>query len=85
MSVPQVKKNFDPMTWCPMMIKSRDQHSYKWHEQTPSALNSNHIYTALNTPDFRGSLKEAYCGQSMQEKQEVIVEEEQKDGSTGDI
>jgi len=30
----------------------------------------------LNTPGFRDSLREAYENQSMQEKQEVLVEEE---------
>lgn len=34
------------------------------------------LITALNTPSFRDSLKEAYDNQSMQPKQEVMVEEE---------
>jgi len=39
----------------------------------------------MNTPDYRGSLKEAYLQQSMQEKHEIIREEEKIDSSTGKV
>jgi len=65
------------------MIKTRDQHSYKWFEYNPAIKtghkNSQELYSALNTEKYRLSLKEAYGNHSMQEKQEIIVEEETKE------
>ena len=82
-SLPQVNKHFDIQTWCPMMIKNRDQHQYKWYEYQHSDENAKRsnknlasIYTALNTPTFRDSLKEAYLCQPMSEKRDIFVEEE---------
>jgi len=46
---------------------------------------SSQIYNALNDPNFRFSLKEAYNGQSMAEKKEVFIEEEMEDEATGEI
>jgi hypothetical protein len=68
------------LTWCPNMIKTRDQHAYRWFEQKPGASvrDTPELYSALNIKNFRESLKQAYGHKSMQEKEEVIIEEENK-------
>ena len=56
--MPEVASNFEPLVWCPMMIKLKEQANRI--DKTQAAL-----IAALNTEVFRDSLKEAYGGKSM--------------------
>jgi hypothetical protein len=61
-SIPELDAHFQPLVWCPMMIKLKEQNQFP----VVQSCEQSSIVAALNTPDFRWSLKEAYGGKSMQ-------------------
>ena len=61
-SLPEVDAHFQPLVWCPMMVKLKDQNQYR----SKGGESVSAITDALNEQGFRGSLKEAYGGRSMQ-------------------
>ena len=62
-NIPELDANFQPLVWCPMMIKMKEQRKFLYND--PQHLGDGAILEALNDPNFRGSLKEAYGGKSM--------------------
>ena len=72
-SLPDVDKNFNMMVWCPMMIKMKENNSFKQQDLNQTGLTQEQkeiikhvpIYEALNTENYRYSLKEAYKSKSM--------------------
>lgn len=78
------------MVWCPMMIKMRENFNFKQYElyqgslpaESSKMIQHEPLYEALNAKEFRGSLKEAYCGLSMAKP--VIVDEINADDSDSD-
>ena len=62
--IPELDANFNPLVWCPMMIKLKENSQFIWTGTPPTGDDGN-LMSALNTENFRSSLKEAYAGKSM--------------------
>ena len=62
--IPELDWKFNPLTWCPMMIKLKENSQFSWTGAPPTGQDGN-LISALNTEEYRGSLKEAYGGKSM--------------------
>ena len=62
--LPELDANFHPLVWCPMMIKLKENSQFMWTGAPPTGEDGN-LIAALNSENFRGSLKEAYAGKSM--------------------
>ena len=65
-SIPEIESNsFEPMTWCPMMVKTKEQEQFLTSSAAKGSKEFLSLQTALNQSSFRGSLKNAYGGKSM--------------------
>ena len=62
--IPELDANFRPLVWCPMMIKLKENSQFTW-TGAPLTGDDGNLIVALNTEDYRGSLKQAYGGKSM--------------------
>ena len=62
--IPELDATFHPLVWCPMMIKLKENSQFVW---TGAPLTGDHgnLIVAMNTENFRESLKQAYAGKSM--------------------
>ena len=60
--VPELDSGFNPLVWCPMMIKLKERNQFYSSTNTGE---ENNLVTALNDQNFRGSLKKAYLNKSM--------------------
>jgi len=67
--LPELDSSFNPLVWCPMMIKLKEMGQLTWTADGPllssTIAERSALLNALNDENFRGSLKEAYGGKSM--------------------
>lgn len=64
-SIPELDSDFQPLVWCPMMIKLKEQNQFDWIRGCQTTGEENTLVVAMNDINYRGSLKEAYSYKSM--------------------